>query len=193
MSRLSRQYGIHNILQPYRPPKPFTGIALLYFLLPSHLCLGLPGGISFQYPRCIKLIFHACNMPCSSYVPHVCWKWYRNGVINVTMLKWYTPKDDLDMQPMTTGRHKLRRPGTEISFGLCLLYARPISDSYSLLKINYNWCNDYTMLWHTFKDYLGIKYKTIRHHNHRGAVQNYHCVSTTRKSIYFLLWCIHCV
>jgi hypothetical protein len=30
VSRLSRQCGILNISQPYRPPKPVTGIALLY-------------------------------------------------------------------------------------------------------------------------------------------------------------------
>jgi hypothetical protein len=30
VSRLSRQCGIPNISQPYRPPRPVTGIAILY-------------------------------------------------------------------------------------------------------------------------------------------------------------------
>jgi hypothetical protein len=32
VSRLSRQCGILNISQPYRPPRHVTGIALLYFI-----------------------------------------------------------------------------------------------------------------------------------------------------------------
>jgi type VI protein secretion system component VasK len=32
VSRLSRQCGILNILQPYRPPRPVTGITLLFYV-----------------------------------------------------------------------------------------------------------------------------------------------------------------
>jgi hypothetical protein len=35
MSRFSRQCGIPNISQPYRPPRPVTGIVLLLFLPPT--------------------------------------------------------------------------------------------------------------------------------------------------------------
>jgi hypothetical protein len=42
VSRLFRQCGILNIAQPYRPPRPVTGIALLLFSTryPGHLALG---------------------------------------------------------------------------------------------------------------------------------------------------------
>jgi hypothetical protein len=40
---LSRQCGIRNFSQPYRPPRPVTGIALLY-------CLDNVGSLTFHNP-----------------------------------------------------------------------------------------------------------------------------------------------
>jgi hypothetical protein len=44
VSRLSRECGILNILQPYRPPWPVTGIALLYFYQIFLVAVGLQRG-----------------------------------------------------------------------------------------------------------------------------------------------------
>jgi hypothetical protein len=52
VSRLSRQCGIPNISQPYRPPRPVTGMALLSSLLLHKDFVG-----SFNYTRRFLIIF----------------------------------------------------------------------------------------------------------------------------------------
>jgi hypothetical protein len=49
ISRLSRQCGILNISLPYRPPRPLTGTALLYFFYVLSLSSFRPIGFSRSY------------------------------------------------------------------------------------------------------------------------------------------------
>jgi hypothetical protein len=61
VSRLFRQCGIPNISQSYRPPRPVTGIALLYFFMlyysVSHLFLAVPPSV-ISYDRGTSFIHH---------------------------------------------------------------------------------------------------------------------------------------
>jgi hypothetical protein len=57
VSMLSRQCGIRNISQPYRPPRPVTGIALLalfYYLFYGTLRFGTFSTVS----ACIHQVYH---------------------------------------------------------------------------------------------------------------------------------------
>jgi hypothetical protein len=47
---IARQCGILNISQPYRPPKPVTGTALLYFYFTYDY---LPSGRNFSSVRVV--------------------------------------------------------------------------------------------------------------------------------------------
>jgi hypothetical protein len=52
---LSWQYGILNISQPYRPPRPVTGMALLFYFCVSCSASLPEGNVSLHYLRCWKV------------------------------------------------------------------------------------------------------------------------------------------
>jgi hypothetical protein len=55
VSQLSRQCGIHNFPQPYRPPRPVTGIASLYFYACIYVGI-LPAKCRRLHESIIKII-----------------------------------------------------------------------------------------------------------------------------------------
>jgi hypothetical protein len=62
VSRLSRQCGIPNLSQPYRPPRPVTGIALLftYVSLMHELCKKMGRYLQvnlLEMPRLVRIEF----------------------------------------------------------------------------------------------------------------------------------------
>jgi hypothetical protein len=61
MSRLSIQCGILNNLEPYRPPRPVTGIALLFFY---------PKGVNKKKSLPIKMMF-VCVCVCVCVCPGI--------------------------------------------------------------------------------------------------------------------------
>jgi hypothetical protein len=66
VNRLSRQFGILNISQPYRPQSPVTGIALLFYHATANNCNTIAVlhslEITVAYTKSLQSIFSSCYM-----------------------------------------------------------------------------------------------------------------------------------
>jgi hypothetical protein len=61
-SRLSRQCGIHDISQPYRPPRPFTGI--VFFNYKNINLIECYKTDIYMYKIYIRISEHSCTKHC---------------------------------------------------------------------------------------------------------------------------------
>jgi hypothetical protein len=93
VSRLCRQCGILNMLQPYRPPRSVTGLTLLYFTKPSQILAirktrQLCGARSCPlYPKSVITSFCSNLCCCFLCLPLYCKFWQkRTGWVQIVTL-----------------------------------------------------------------------------------------------------------